>query len=270
MASFSTSPPSVSLTYSITLTLQIPEDQNSPSSPHTLRRHVALVSEDLMLSHRRPVLVSSLRSLLVSRLYHKGMKLTAPALVSSGSRRPIAHSRPDHSSPLFFAIYHYSRLCSSPLLCSLLFAVRGTIELAVAHPSNLLPLFLCCFSSQIYDCSIIVVYYVNLSLFSPTSGGLSGKKGSGQLHFRGRDKPFCAPLKPIPYKELKKLGIPQPPEGRCMPHFQGKNTRNLKKNDELKDKRVGGFWGSLGTILLRNLMVGSKSGDEYRKAVLTG
>ncbi|KAH1225113.1 hypothetical protein GmHk_11G032089 [Glycine max] len=26
------------------------------------------------------------------------------------------------------------------------------------------------------------------------SGGLSGKKESGQLHFRGKEKPFCAPL----------------------------------------------------------------------------
>ncbi|KAL5169678.1 hypothetical protein HKD37_11G031536 [Glycine soja] len=31
-------------------------------------------------------------------------------------------------------------------------------------------------------------------LFSPTGGGLSCKKESGQLHFRGKEKPFCAPL----------------------------------------------------------------------------
>ncbi|RZB52468.1 hypothetical protein D0Y65_048792 [Glycine soja] len=31
-------------------------------------------------------------------------------------------------------------------------------------------------------------------LFSPTSGGLSGKKESGQLHFEGKEKPFRAPL----------------------------------------------------------------------------
>lgn len=51
-------------------------------------------------------------------------------------------------------------------------------------------------------------------------GGLGGKKESGQLRFGGRDRPFRAPLKPIPHDELRKLGIPLPPEGRYMTRFQ--------------------------------------------------
>uniref|UniRef100_A0A0E0ETS3 RRM domain-containing protein n=1 Tax=Oryza meridionalis TaxID=40149 RepID=A0A0E0ETS3_9ORYZ len=50
-------------------------------------------------------------------------------------------------------------------------------------------------------------------------GGLGGKKESGQLRFGGRERPFRAPLRPIPYDELKRLGIPPPPEGR-FPHHQ--------------------------------------------------
>eukprot|EP01018_Ginkgo_biloba_P002329 Gb_07820 [translate_table: standard] len=51
-------------------------------------------------------------------------------------------------------------------------------------------------------------------------GGLGGQKESGQLRFGGRDRPFRAPLRPIPHEELKKLGIPLPPEGRYMSRFQ--------------------------------------------------
>ncbi|KAG0579354.1 hypothetical protein KC19_4G092900 [Ceratodon purpureus] len=51
-------------------------------------------------------------------------------------------------------------------------------------------------------------------------GGLGGKKESGQLRFGGRDRPFRAPLRPIPHEELRKLGIPLPPEGRYMNRFQ--------------------------------------------------
>ncbi|XP_057436538.1 U11/U12 small nuclear ribonucleoprotein 35 kDa protein [Lotus japonicus] len=74
------------------------------------------------------------------------------------------------------------------------------------------------------DCEIIVDY--NRQRLMPgwiprrLGGGLSGKKESGQLRFGGREKPFRAPLKPIPYEELKKLGIPPPPEGRYMSRFQ--------------------------------------------------
>lgn len=51
-------------------------------------------------------------------------------------------------------------------------------------------------------------------------GGLGGRKESGQLRFGGRERPFRAPLRPIPHDELKKLGIPLPPEGRYMRRFQ--------------------------------------------------
>ncbi|RDX71487.1 U11/U12 small nuclear ribonucleoprotein 35 kDa protein [Mucuna pruriens] len=67
-------------------------------------------------------------------------------------------------------------------------------------------------------------------------GGLSGKKESGQLRFGGREKPFRAPLKPIPFEELKKLGIPPPPEGRYMSRFQvpspPRRERNLSDREE--------------------------------------
>ncbi|PKU61197.1 U11/U12 small nuclear ribonucleoprotein 35 kDa protein [Dendrobium catenatum] len=51
-------------------------------------------------------------------------------------------------------------------------------------------------------------------------GGLGGKKESGQLRFGGRERPFRAPLRPIPYDDLKRLGIPLPPEGRFLSRFQ--------------------------------------------------
>ncbi|RXI00611.1 hypothetical protein DVH24_000845 [Malus domestica] len=51
-------------------------------------------------------------------------------------------------------------------------------------------------------------------------GGFCGKKESGQLRFGGREKPFRAPLRPIPYEELERLGIPPPPEGRYMSPYQ--------------------------------------------------
>lgn len=46
-----------------------------------------------------------------------------------------------------------------------------------------------------------------------------------------------------------------------------KKSRNLKKS-EVISKRESGFWSSLQSILLRNFMVGSKSDDEYRQAVV--
>ncbi|PIA29721.1 hypothetical protein AQUCO_05800078v1 [Aquilegia coerulea] len=51
-------------------------------------------------------------------------------------------------------------------------------------------------------------------------GGLGGKKESGQLRFGGRERPFRAPLRPIPYDDLKRLGIPPPPEGRYLTRFE--------------------------------------------------
>ncbi|TKY64793.1 U11/U12 small nuclear ribonucleoprotein 35 kDa protein [Spatholobus suberectus] len=90
------------------------------------------------------------------------------------------------------------------------------------------------------DCEIIVDY--NRQQLMPgwiprrLGGGLSGKKESGQLRFGGREKPFRAPLKPIPYEELKKLGIPPPPEGRYMSRFQvpspPRRERNLSDREE--------------------------------------
>ncbi|XP_020223058.1 U11/U12 small nuclear ribonucleoprotein 35 kDa protein isoform X2 [Cajanus cajan] len=90
------------------------------------------------------------------------------------------------------------------------------------------------------DCEIIVDY--NRQQLMPgwiprrLGGGLSGKKESGQLRFGGREKPFRAPLKPIPHEELKKLGIPPPPEGRYMSRFQvpspPRRERNLSDREE--------------------------------------
>ncbi|KAK7340958.1 hypothetical protein VNO77_21677 [Canavalia gladiata] len=72
-------------------------------------------------------------------------------------------------------------------------------------------------------------------------GGLSGKKESGQLRFGGREKPFRAPLKQIPYEDLKKLGIPPPPEGRYMSRFQvpspPRRERNLSDKEEDSHRR---------------------------------
>ncbi|XP_049933029.1 U11/U12 small nuclear ribonucleoprotein 35 kDa protein [Nymphaea colorata] len=51
-------------------------------------------------------------------------------------------------------------------------------------------------------------------------GGLGGRKESGQLRFGGRERPFRAPLRPIPRDDLKRLGIPLPPEGHYMSRFQ--------------------------------------------------
>lgn len=75
------------------------------------------------------------------------------------------------------------------------------------------------------DGSQVIVDYSRQQLMSGwiprrLGGGLGGRKESGQLRFGGRDRPFRAPLRPIPKDELKKLGIPLPPEGRYMSRFQ--------------------------------------------------
>ncbi|KAF3434290.1 hypothetical protein FNV43_RR25393 [Rhamnella rubrinervis] len=78
--------------------------------------------------------------------------------------------------------------------------------------------------SIIDNCEIIVDY--NRQQLMPgwiprrLGGGLGGKKESGQLRFGGRERPFKAPLRPIPYDDLKRLGIPPPPEGRYMSRYQ--------------------------------------------------
>ncbi|KAI3840641.1 hypothetical protein MKX03_004653 [Papaver bracteatum] len=74
--------------------------------------------------------------------------------------------------------------------------------------------------SRVDDCEILVDY--NRQQLMPgwiprrLGGGLGGMKGSGQLRFGGRERPFRAPLKSIPFDDLKRLGIPPPPEGRYM------------------------------------------------------
>ncbi|KAM7491670.1 hypothetical protein LguiA_034591 [Lonicera macranthoides] len=61
-------------------------------------------------------------------------------------------------------------------------------------------------------------------------GGLGGKKESGQLRFGGRERPFRAPLRPIPWDDLKRLGIPPPPEGRYMSRFQVPSPPRRKRS----------------------------------------
>ncbi|CAH8265804.1 unnamed protein product [Arabidopsis lyrata] len=61
-------------------------------------------------------------------------------------------------------------------------------------------------------------------------GGLGGRKESGQLRFGGRDRPFRAPLRPIPHVDLKKLGIQLPPEGRYMSRTQIPSPPRRKGN----------------------------------------
>ncbi|KAI3715448.1 hypothetical protein L6452_22430 [Arctium lappa] len=78
--------------------------------------------------------------------------------------------------------------------------------------------------SVIDDSEIIVDY--NRQQLMPgwiprrLGGGLGGKKESGQLRFGGRERPFRAPLRPIPLDDLKRLGIPPPPEGNYMSRFE--------------------------------------------------
>ncbi|KAL7618117.1 hypothetical protein Lser_V15G02655 [Lactuca serriola] len=78
--------------------------------------------------------------------------------------------------------------------------------------------------SVIDDSEIIVDY--NRQQLMPgwiprrLGGGLGGKKESGQLRFGGRERPFRAPLRPIPLDDLKRLGIPPPPEGHYMSRFE--------------------------------------------------
>ncbi|KAG1327582.1 hypothetical protein COCNU_01G015160 [Cocos nucifera] len=78
--------------------------------------------------------------------------------------------------------------------------------------------------SIIDDSEVIVDYYRQQLMpgWIPRrlGGGLGGRKESGQLRFGGRERPFRAPLRPIPYDDLKRLGIPPPPEGRYMSRFE--------------------------------------------------
>ncbi|KAG7570306.1 RNA-binding domain superfamily [Arabidopsis thaliana x Arabidopsis arenosa] len=68
-------------------------------------------------------------------------------------------------------------------------------------------------------------------------GGLGGRKESGQLRFGGRERPFRAPLRPIPHEDLKKLGIQLPPEGRYMSRTQIPSPPRRKGN--VSDREEG-------------------------------
>ncbi|KAI4353110.1 hypothetical protein L6164_002083 [Bauhinia variegata] len=99
--------------------------------------------------------------------------------------------------------------------------------------------------SVIDDCEIIVDY--NRQQLMPgwiprrLGGGLGGRKESGQLRFGGRERPFRAPLRPIPYDELERLGIPPPPEGRYMSRFQAPSPPRRERNPS--DREVGSYRG---------------------------
>nr|XP_043610355.1 U11/U12 small nuclear ribonucleoprotein 35 kDa protein [Erigeron canadensis] len=67
-------------------------------------------------------------------------------------------------------------------------------------------------------------------------GGLGGKKESGQLRFGGRERPFRAPLRPIPLDDLKRLGIPPPPEGNYMSRFEIPSPPQRKKHTDREDR----------------------------------
>lgn len=73
-------------------------------------------------------------------------------------------------------------------------------------------------------------------------GGLGGKKESGQLRFGGRERPFRAPLRPIPMDDLKRLGIPPPPEGNYMSRYEipsppRRKTRYADREDRRRERR---------------------------------
>ncbi|KAI9159961.1 hypothetical protein LWI28_003767 [Acer negundo] len=94
--------------------------------------------------------------------------------------------------------------------------------------------------SIIDDCEILVDY--NRQQLMPgwiprrLGGGLGGKKESGQLRFGGRERPFRAPLRPIPFDDLKRLGIPPPPEGRYMSRFQVPSPPRRKRSSVDKEE----------------------------------
>ncbi|KAJ0972988.1 hypothetical protein J5N97_020947 [Dioscorea zingiberensis] len=66
-------------------------------------------------------------------------------------------------------------------------------------------------------------------------GGVGGEKESGQLRFGGRDRPFQAPLSEIPYDDLRRLGIPPPPEGRYMTRYQVPSPPRRKSSQRSRE-----------------------------------
>ncbi|KAF2917030.1 hypothetical protein DAI22_09g162900 [Oryza sativa Japonica Group] len=94
---------------------------------------------------------------------------------------------------------------------------------------------------SIIDGSEVLVDYYRQQLMPGwiprrSGGGLGGKKESGQLRFGGRERPFRAPLRPIPYDELKRLGIPPPPEGRYMTRYQVPPPPRRKSSDIYREE----------------------------------
>ncbi|KAJ8530822.1 hypothetical protein K7X08_023703 [Anisodus acutangulus] len=90
---------------------------------------------------------------------------------------------------------------------------------------------------KIIDDSEIIVDYNRQRLMTGwiprrLGGGLGGKKESGQLRFGGRERPFRAPLRQIPWDELKRLGIPPPPEGKYMSCFQAPSPPRRERSLE--------------------------------------
>ncbi|KAH6802478.1 RNA-binding family protein [Perilla frutescens var. frutescens] len=80
-------------------------------------------------------------------------------------------------------------------------------------------------------------------------GGLGGKKESGQLRFGGRERPFRAPLRQIPFDDLKRLGISPPPEGRYLSRFQipspprrKRSSSEIEDSDEKGKRNVSSRW----------------------------
>ncbi|XP_010524137.1 PREDICTED: U11/U12 small nuclear ribonucleoprotein 35 kDa protein isoform X2 [Tarenaya hassleriana] len=67
-------------------------------------------------------------------------------------------------------------------------------------------------------------------------GGLGGRKESGQLRFGGRERPFRAPLRPIPHEDLKRLGIPPPPEGKYMSRNQVPSPPRKKRSTQDREE----------------------------------
>ncbi|KAG6546750.1 hypothetical protein Mapa_011939 [Marchantia paleacea] len=105
---------------------------------------------------------------------------------------------------------------------------------------------------NIIDGSQILVDYNRQQLMSGwiprrLGGGLGGHKESGQLRFGGRDRPFRAPLRPIPDEQLVKLGIPLPPVGRYMSRFllppvprrpdRSKETPHRRRSSQRENRR---------------------------------
>ncbi|KAK4784850.1 hypothetical protein SAY86_019218 [Trapa natans] len=93
-------------------------------------------------------------------------------------------------------------------------------------------------------------------------GGLGGKKESGQLRFGGRERPFRAPLRPIPFDELKKLGIPPPPVGRYLSRSQVPSPPRREKHSVSQEICSHGSSKDQGDYIHRRSSIEEKAGME--------